>query len=194
MHSLSGCCSYPRIRQPCDIVRVIIPPLRAQFRFLGSNSIRYKPSYFVSLMFNCRAFGGSQAFVDREVLGRRKPSVKNDGNRAFWVEGVASTNYSFPRHAMNAHDARLLSPHSVCVLAQSQTSVSQLLPGGLDAKFWQNQWLVGPPIIHRVDPQVRRPDPWLVDGAIYGKFWQHRSQCTIHGTSAGNTIKMMRQE
>eukprot|EP00904_Undaria_pinnatifida_P006784 jgi/Undpi1/3235/HiC_scaffold_15.g06609.m1 len=39
-------------------------------------------------------------------------------------------------------------------MAQSQTSVSQLLAGGLDAKFWQNQWLVGPPVIHRVDAQL----------------------------------------
>ncbi|CAN0387329.1 unnamed protein product, partial [Laminaria digitata] len=35
-----------------------------------------------------------------------------------------------------------------------QTSVTQLLSGGLDAEFWSNQWLVGTPIVHRIDPQV----------------------------------------
>eukprot|EP00904_Undaria_pinnatifida_P006816 jgi/Undpi1/3264/HiC_scaffold_15.g06638.m1 len=35
-----------------------------------------------------------------------------------------------------------------------ETSVSQLLPGGLDAKFWQNPWLEGTPTIHRVDTEV----------------------------------------
>eukprot|EP00904_Undaria_pinnatifida_P006798 jgi/Undpi1/3248/HiC_scaffold_15.g06622.m1 len=35
-----------------------------------------------------------------------------------------------------------------------KTAVSQLLPGGLDARFWQNQWLDGSPIVHRVDPQL----------------------------------------
>ncbi|CAN0088334.1 unnamed protein product, partial [Laminaria digitata] len=33
-------------------------------------------------------------------------------------------------------------------------SVTQLLSGGLDAKFWSNQWLVGDPIVHRIDPQL----------------------------------------
>ncbi|CAN0550937.1 unnamed protein product, partial [Laminaria digitata] len=36
----------------------------------------------------------------------------------------------------------------------SQTSVSQLLPGGLDATFWHNPWLDGTPVIRRVDPEV----------------------------------------
>ena len=36
-----------------------------------------------------------------------------------------------------------------------QASVTQLLPGGLEANFWDNQGLLGAPVVRRVDPEVR---------------------------------------
>eukprot|EP00904_Undaria_pinnatifida_P006782 jgi/Undpi1/3233/HiC_scaffold_15.g06607.m1 len=35
-----------------------------------------------------------------------------------------------------------------------EASVTQLLSGGLDAKFWKKQWMVGTPIVHRIDPEL----------------------------------------
>lgn len=81
----------------------------------------------------------------------RKPCVLGQGS--------SSTRYLSPQHMMSIHEVLLPNSQSVFAFAQSQTSVTQLLSGGLDAKFWKNQWLVGTPIIHRVDPQVRRPPP-----------------------------------
>ena len=58
-------------------------------------------------------------------------------------------------------------PHKGCDLSSifvdanlflpSQTSVTQLLPGGLEANFWDNGYLLGRPIVRRVEPQVRCP-------------------------------------
>lgn len=36
-----------------------------------------------------------------------------------------------------------------------QVSVTQLLPGGLSATYWDNEWLVDAPAVQRVDAQVR---------------------------------------
>lgn len=35
-----------------------------------------------------------------------------------------------------------------------QVAVTQLLPGGLSATYWDNQWLVGATVVQRVDAQV----------------------------------------
>lgn len=35
-----------------------------------------------------------------------------------------------------------------------QVSVTQLLPGGLSATYWDNEWLVDAPAVQRVDAQV----------------------------------------
>lgn len=36
-----------------------------------------------------------------------------------------------------------------------QVAVTQLLPGGLSATYWDNQWLYGAAVVQRVDAQVR---------------------------------------
>lgn len=36
-----------------------------------------------------------------------------------------------------------------------QVAVTQLLPGGLSATYWDNEWLVDAPAVQRVDAQVR---------------------------------------
>lgn len=35
-----------------------------------------------------------------------------------------------------------------------QVAVMQMLPGGLSATYWDNQWLFGAPTVQRVDAQV----------------------------------------
>jgi len=46
----------------------------------------------------------------------------------------------------------LLLYHSI---APPQASVIQLLPGGIEANFWDNEGLLGAPVVRRVDPEVR---------------------------------------
>lgn len=36
-----------------------------------------------------------------------------------------------------------------------QVAVTQLLPGGLSATYWDNEWMVDAPAVQRVDAQVR---------------------------------------
>ena len=73
-----------------------------------------------------------------------------------------------------------------CVLAQSQTSITQLLSGGLDAKYWNNQWMVGTPVIHRIDPQVRGPRPMACREHILQKYLLARVRVvwTVHDVAA----------
>ncbi|CAM9116620.1 unnamed protein product, partial [Sphacelaria rigidula] len=39
--------------------------------------------------------------------------------------------------------------------AYQVVGVTQLLPGGLSATYWDNQWLIGSPTVQRVDPEVK---------------------------------------
>ncbi|CAM9978073.1 unnamed protein product, partial [Laminaria digitata] len=39
-------------------------------------------------------------------------------------------------------------------IAPPQASVIQLLPGGIEANFWDNEGLLGAPVVRRVDPEV----------------------------------------